>query len=134
MPQLQIVGQHSHHDDAMIIGTADALRALRDLIDGAIANETAATEFMPSDGEGYTTFVECVSASYMDTCPTSYAFDYGVPHELYGMAVERNKKDADTIAALRAQVAELCGVLRMLRNDTSVSMNQILLINAVMKD
>ena len=89
-------------------------------------------EFIAVRWRGTTTFVECVSASYMDTCRPTFGLRRAA--RLYARWPWSGTKDADTIVAFCAQKSRNCGVLRMLRNDTSASMNQILLINAAMKD
>jgi len=50
---LHIYAQGYWHGDAFIVGTREALVALRDAIDGAIANGSADCESSVNDGEGF---------------------------------------------------------------------------------
>lgn len=51
---LNLVPQYTHHDDAEIVGTAEALTALRDAIAYALKSGEAEMSTFASDGEGYT--------------------------------------------------------------------------------
>ena len=60
---LHIWGQASEHDDATIIGSEKALKALRDAIDAAIERTVAgAGTVFAGDGEGYYVTVVCLDA------------------------------------------------------------------------
>lgn len=52
-PVLHIHAQSHWHDDATIIGTRDALRALRVAIDTALTGDPGHADVFCADGEGY---------------------------------------------------------------------------------
>lgn len=73
-PSIHLYGQHSEHDEAFIIGTRDALIALRKAIDAALEAQEATAEVYANDGEGYDLIVKCVSEDAMEFEPTPYAY------------------------------------------------------------
>lgn len=56
-----LYGQSAWHDEALVIGTADALRHLQEAIGRALAERHARTEVFAADGEGYTIHVVVVN-------------------------------------------------------------------------
>ena len=59
-PILHVYGQHCEHDEAFIIGTRDALLALRAAIDASLTQDHAVAEVYAADGEGYYLIVKCL--------------------------------------------------------------------------
>lgn len=53
MKVLHIHAQKAHHDDAFIVGSREGLLAMREAIDLALDDCTAAAEVSVGDGEGY---------------------------------------------------------------------------------
>ena len=52
--QLHIYGQYAWHDDVQIVGTTDAIKALRDALTEALEKgKDAVAPFYCADGEGY---------------------------------------------------------------------------------
>lgn len=83
---LHILPQGAWHDPAWIIGTSDAITALRDALNVALASEltdgrSAAAVFshMAADGEGYKVSCRVVSAATMDVVPFGYTEDVANP-------------------------------------------------------
>jgi hypothetical protein len=63
---LHLHGQRAWHDEATIIGNGQALAALRDLIETALAEGNAKGEFFVADGEGYSLTVKLRPAPFGD--------------------------------------------------------------------
>ncbi len=62
LPWLHIHAQSHEHSQATIIGTREALIAMRDAIDRALADKNGEAEMkaMVGDGEGYGVYFHCV--------------------------------------------------------------------------
>ena len=70
---LHVLGADGPHDEVMIVGTADALRALRDAISRALeVGEGAAKGTLTRDGEGFWPFVVRATEAQMEQVPLHY--------------------------------------------------------------
>jgi hypothetical protein len=70
---LHIYEQEHEHNSAQIIGTRNALAALRCAINEAIYDDCGEAEFFPTDGEGYSVLVVQATDAEMRTLPVPYA-------------------------------------------------------------
>jgi len=71
---LHVVPQYTYHADAEIVGTADALAALRDAISIAIKHGDSEMKTFASDGEGYTLTVRKLDEGQFSEAHPYYAF------------------------------------------------------------
>lgn len=71
---LHVVPQYTYHADAEIVGTAEALTALRDAISYALKRGEAEIDTFCSDGEGYTLTVRKLEAAAFGEARPYYAF------------------------------------------------------------
>jgi hypothetical protein len=71
---LHVVPQYTYHDDAEILGTAEALTALRDAISYALKRGEAEMDTFASDGEGYTLMVRKLEPAAFGEARPYYAF------------------------------------------------------------
>ena len=69
---LHIIAHGGNHDPAFVVGTAEALTALRDAIDAAIANGHALVRTYAADGEGYRLAVMVETEEGMADVPFGY--------------------------------------------------------------
>ena len=69
---LHIYGQQRWHDDAVIVGTKEALIQLRDALDQAIANKNGAARVTQTDGEGFDIIIMTSTAEQMEKHFTVY--------------------------------------------------------------
>jgi hypothetical protein len=79
-PSIHLYSQYSEHDEAFIIGTRDALIALREAIDAALEAQKATAVVYARDGEGYDLIVQCVSEDYMEIARLPYQYLYVNSH------------------------------------------------------
>ena len=79
---LHLYGQYAWHDDAKIVGNREALTALRDAIDKALAdkNGEAELEAIAGDGEGYRVVIRRVPRSFVQRMSVPYTADYARAH------------------------------------------------------
>ncbi len=106
--RLQVCGQYTYHDEAILYGTVDALRRLRQVLDDAIDKGEGSAHFVPSDGECYQVLAFVRSDAEMDAIKPEYSF-----------LIENSLQATENIA-LRARIAELekdAGRYRWLRNE-----------------
>lgn len=73
MSHLHIYGQAHPHDDVLIAGSREALVRLRNAIDRALAENSAASGEMTTDGEGYAVVVIRASAEEMSALAMPYS-------------------------------------------------------------
>lgn len=73
-PILHVYGQHCEHDEAFIIGTRDALLALRAAIDASLTQDHAAADVYAADGEGYDLIVKCLPEDALDLKSLPYQY------------------------------------------------------------
>lgn len=74
---LHVYGQRAWHDEVLIKGTPDALRALRQAIDDALHVGTALSQpLFVNDGEGFVVHIECNTEDEMDEARKPYSADY----------------------------------------------------------
>jgi hypothetical protein len=71
---LHVVPQYTYHADAEIVGTADALTALRDAISYALKRGESEIDTFGSDGEGYTLTVRKLTDPEFAEQTPYYAF------------------------------------------------------------
>ena len=71
---LHLVPQYTYHDDAEIVGTAEALSALRDAITYALKRGVAEINTFASDGEGYPLTVRRLSDADFEKETPFYTF------------------------------------------------------------
>lgn len=71
---LHVVPQYTYHGDAEIVGTAEALTALRDAISYALKRGEADMDTFASDGEGYTLTVRKLEPATFQEARPYYAF------------------------------------------------------------
>lgn len=69
---LQIYAQPSWHHDAVIVGTREAITALRDRLTSALEGKREKALFFPSDGEGYEVKINIVSTDALKPLPSWY--------------------------------------------------------------
>ncbi len=70
---LHIYPQCHEHDDVFIAGSVESLRKLRDAIDQALAETSAACGSITADGEGYAIVVAKTSDEIVGTLVLPYA-------------------------------------------------------------
>lgn len=93
LPWLHIYAQYAYHDPALILGTRDALVALRDGIDRALEHENgeATVEGITADGEGYGVEIKRVPRRAVHDArlpyTAEYAFDPGIDAPEFARAV-----------------------------------------------
>ena len=73
MSHLHIYDQAHPHDDVFVAGNAASLVRLRDAIDRALADGSAASPAMTNDGEGYAVVVIRASDEEMSAMTTPYS-------------------------------------------------------------
>lgn len=73
IPILHVYAQPSHHFEAHIIGTRDALLSLRQAIDAALQNIHEDACVFASDGEGYSCVVRCVAEQWAPALAPEYS-------------------------------------------------------------
>lgn len=73
---LHIHGQYAHHTDAYIVGTRDALLALKTAINAALNNDVGSANSYCSDGEGFSIYVIEISEESMKRAAVPYSADY----------------------------------------------------------
>ncbi len=93
--RLQVCGQYTYHDEAILYGTVDALRRLRQVLDDAIDKGEGSAHFVPSDGECYQVLAFVRSDAEMDAIKPEYSF------------LIENSLQAIENDTLRARIAEL---------------------------
>jgi hypothetical protein len=71
---LHVHAQYTYHADAGIVGTPQALTALRDAINYALKFREAEIRTFASDGEGYTLTVQRVTDQEFDADKPDYLF------------------------------------------------------------
>jgi hypothetical protein len=71
---LHVVPQYTYHADASIVGTREALVALRDAISYALKCGEAQMDTFASDGEGYTLTVRKIGAPAFHQEKPYYSF------------------------------------------------------------
>lgn len=72
---LNVYGQRYPHATAYIVGDAEALRALRDAIDTALADKHGCAHTFTSDGEGYDVIVLHLPSDEAEKLITPYTDD-----------------------------------------------------------
>lgn len=78
---LHIYAQTDWHSESFIVGTTPALKALRDAIDQALEKNSAVTESMVNDGEGFDIVVACVdNLEEFDKLSVPYTSDIAKEH------------------------------------------------------
>lgn len=73
---LHCYAQHSWHAEAYLSGGKDALLALRNAIDAAIAGGAAELRTVTSDGEGYSLYVVAMTDEAAERQVVPYTSDY----------------------------------------------------------
>ena len=73
---LHVHGQRLWHDEVTVVGNGQALSALRDLLNAALADGEADGEFTVSDGEGYRLMIKLRPAAFGDAAWNSCALPY----------------------------------------------------------
>src|SRR5579884_1485756 len=76
LPWLHVYAQDVWHDEARIVGTREALIALREAIDRALAEGKAEAEAIAGDGEGYGVEIACASRQTVQDAPLPYTKRY----------------------------------------------------------
>jgi hypothetical protein len=92
---MHVLAQSIWHDAAFLIGTPDALKALRDAITAALVTGTGNVKTFANDGEGYTVYV--VSRDDMDGVPCGYTDDaarHRGPWPAWISDIERKEREA----------------------------------------
>ena len=81
LPWLHVHGQYAYHDGAKLVGTREALTALRDAIDRALADKNGESEMgaIAGDGEGHGIEIRRVPRSAVQNSPVPYTADYARP-------------------------------------------------------
>ena len=93
LPWLHIYAQYAYHDPVRILGTREALVALRDGINRALEHENgeAEAEAITNDGEGYGVEIKCVPRRAVHDArlpyTADYAFDPGIHAPEFARAV-----------------------------------------------
>jgi hypothetical protein len=72
MHVLHLYAQDSWHDPAYIVGSRQALQALRDGLDVALRGDDAQVQVMVNDGEGHTVHVTIVDEALSDRLNLPY--------------------------------------------------------------
>ncbi len=77
-PWLHLYAQYAWHDEARIVGNREALTALRDAIDRALADKNGEAEFaaVAGDGEGYRVDIRRVPRRAVQNSAVPYTADY----------------------------------------------------------
>ncbi len=82
---LHLYAQPSQHTDAWVVGTLDALQALRDAIDAAlVTGQASSMSAYANDGEGYVLVVLPRTKEELDALTTPYTEDFAHPSEPAG--------------------------------------------------
>lgn len=77
---LHVYAPVTWHDEAGIVGTRDALVALRAAIDDALANRRSTFETFVANGEGYDLHVVCVEPEDLDRIEYPYTHPFAQSH------------------------------------------------------
>ena len=91
---LHIYAQEYWHTDALVFGTEEGLRALRDAIDAALRNGEGHTTSFCTDGEGYGVSMYLCDESELDALPLPYTDDVAADkdHARWKVLVKRVAK------------------------------------------
>lgn len=71
MKNLHVFGQYHQQETVHILGDVEALTALRNALDDAIANGKSSCHAEARDGEAYSVLVMCANVTDEDTLPYS---------------------------------------------------------------
>lgn len=95
---LRIYGQHSWHQAVFIVGDEAGLRALRNVIDVALGEDTGSEAFDPGDGELYELHAICTSPTLVEALASHYAQGQGPdgmsPYVFLDIARNKRKEGA----------------------------------------
>ena len=78
-PGLHVYGQYAWHDDVEIVGAADALLALSEVLREAAKRGYGEVDMQPRDGEGYT--VRVLRVEGVDGLPLPYFAEHAADND-----------------------------------------------------